>query len=174
MRISFLSNWIKRWRIWYYKRLDSLDVYDLSQPLGKRGEQYAARYLQTKGYEIVRKNWKNGQYELDIVAQDGDVLVFVEVKTRSDDDINPPERNVNGEKQRRIVKAAESFIKMYMNLLGLKEYRFDVVGIVWRHWEKRPEIVRHWEDCIDPKDYSSSSPRRKRSRRSDDPFTVRF
>ena len=34
MRISFLSNWIKRWRIWYYKRLEALDVYDLSQPLG--------------------------------------------------------------------------------------------------------------------------------------------
>ena len=125
MRISFLSNWIKRWRIWYYKRLEALDVYDLSQPLGKRGEQFAARYLQTKGCEIVRKNWKNGQYELDIVAQDGDVLVFVEVKTRSDEDINPPERNVNTEKQRRIVQAAESFRKMYMNLLGRKEYRFD-------------------------------------------------
>ena len=173
MQISFLSNWIKRLRMWYYKRLESLDVYDSSSPLGKRGERYAARYLQTKGYEIVRKNWKNGQYELDIVAQDGDVLVFVEVKTRSDEDVNVPERNVNAEKQRRIVQAAESFKKLYLRALGLNKCRIDVIGIVWRHGARRPEIVRHWEDCIDPQDYSSS-PRSKRLQRSDGPFTVRF
>ena len=173
MSISFLSNWIKRWRIWFYKRLEALDVYDLSEPLGRRGERYAARYLQTKGYEIIRTNWKNGQYELDIVAQDGDVLVFIEVKTRSDEDVNVPERNVNWEKQRRIVQASESFKKQYLHVLGLNKCRIDVIGIVWSHGARRPEIVRHWEDCIDPQDYSSS-PRRKHSRRSDDPFTVRF
>ena len=173
MSISFLSNWIKRCRIWFYKRLEPLDVYDLSEPLGRRGERFAARYLQTKGYEIIRTNWKNGQYELDIVAQDDDVLVFIEVKTRSDENVNVPERNVNAEKQRRIVQAAESFKKQYLHVLGLNKCRIDVIGIVWPHGARRPEIVRHWEDCIEFSTRSNSHTH-KRSRRSDAPFTVRF
>ena len=172
MRISFLSNWIKRWRIWYYKRLDAFDVYDDSQPIGKRGERYAARFLQMKGYQIVRTNWKNGQYELDIVALDGDVLVFVEVKTRSDETYYPPEKNVNLEKQRRIRAAAESFKKLYLPGLGLNKCRIDVIAIVWRHGTRRPETVRHWENCVET--HLPLPSKNRKSRNKDDEFTVRF
>ena len=171
MRIPFLSNLIKSWRIWYYKRLAAIDVYDESQPLGKRGERFAARFLQTKGYQIVRTNWKNGQYELDIVAIDGDVLVFIEVKTRSDESINPPERNVNWEKQRRILNAAQSFKKLYLPGLGLRKCRVDVIGIVRPKGSLRPEIVRHWENCVD---FPAPRQRHKNPRNRDDEFTVRF
>ncbi len=96
--------------------------------MGDRGEDKAARYLQLQGYRILDRNVQLGRYEIDIIAQDGDTVAFVEVKTRSEDDGIPPETQVNHEKQRRIISAA----RVYMSQRPDDEvyYRFDIVSII--------------------------------------------
>ena len=75
--------------------------------LGREGECWAADYLvREKGFVILARNWRHRQKEIDIVAQDGDTLVFVEVKTRSSDDI-PPSELVSYNKIRFLETAAE-------------------------------------------------------------------
>lgn len=108
------------------------------QDLGRKGEELAAAYLQQLGFQIVAANFtvavgrnRNDalvSVELDLVAYEGPVLCFVEVKTRASDWFAPPTANVDLRKQRQIMRAA----RVYRRMFGLAEerYRFDVVGIV--------------------------------------------
>lgn len=109
-----------------------------SADLGFRGEELAAAYLEQLGYRLVAANFivpvgrnRNNAIvnaELDLVAYDGPVLCFVEVKTRASDWFAPPTANVDLRKQRQITRAA----RVYRRMFGLTEarYRFDVVSIV--------------------------------------------
>lgn len=97
-------------------------------PLGVRGETYAAKYLRQKGYAIILRNYRTGMGEIDIIARDGKTLVFVEVKTRADDD-PPPEAQVNAFKQHQITKMARLYLSKYGT--PLPPARFDVIAIVW-------------------------------------------
>ncbi len=106
--------------------------------LGRRGERVAADYLTALGFELVASNFKTGvgrnrrgavvQAEIDLVAYDGPVLCFVEVKTRASDRFAAPEANVDLRKQRQISRAARA----YRRALGLagEPYRYDVVSVV--------------------------------------------
>jgi putative endonuclease len=100
-----------------------------SQSLGQKGETFAIEYLQKEGYKIRHRNWKSGKKELDIVAENTDYIVFVEVKTRTDNYLEPPVNAVTREKQRLIIFAAEGYIQRY-NLD--KESRFDVITVIAR------------------------------------------
>lgn len=95
--------------------------------LGRKGELVAAEHLGKAGYRILHKNWRSGRKELDVVAENSEFIVFVEVKTRTDNFPVLPARDlVSPEKQRSVQFAAEAYIKCY----GItKEYRFDVVTI---------------------------------------------
>jgi putative endonuclease len=99
-----------------------------SDALGPRGERLAARYLRDGGYRIIVRNFRCEVGEIDIIARDGRTLVFVEVKTRVDDDPTP-EAQVNSTKQHQLTKAARYYLARY----GSKPppARFDVVAIVW-------------------------------------------
>jgi len=113
-------------------------------PLGVRGENHAAKYLRQKGYAIILRNFRTGMGEIDIIARDGKTLVFVEVKTRADDDPQP-EAQVNAFKQRQLTKMA----RLYLNKYGipLPPARFDVIAIVWP--EGQPPLVRHTINAFD-------------------------
>ncbi|MCQ2196256.1 MAG: YraN family protein [Bacteroidaceae bacterium] len=94
---------------------------------GKNGEDCAAQYLEDLGYRIIARNWRNrGRKELDIVAIDGDTLVFVEVKTRTANTLTSPFDAVNGLKMHRLTLAADSFIRAHNINMNA---RFDVIGI---------------------------------------------
>lgn len=73
------------------------------KPLGVRGENFAARFLRAQGYRILDRNVQLGKYEIDIIAQDGDTIAFVEVKTRETADPVKPEENVDREKERGVI-----------------------------------------------------------------------
>lgn len=107
--------------------------------LGWRGETLAAKYLRAKGYRILLRNYDAGGAEIDIVALDGDTLVFVEVKTRESEDIASPEDQVNLHKQRQITKAARRYIAHYKTP---PRTRLDVVAIVWPAVGE--PIIRHY------------------------------
>src|SRR5271167_661654 len=82
-------------------------------PLGRRGERAAEKYLRRSGYRIVARNFRAARAEIDLVAMDGDVLVFVEVKTRRSRGAGAPEEAVDERKQKQIRRAAEMFATRY-------------------------------------------------------------
>ena len=117
--------------------------------LGKNGETFAVEFLEGKGYQIIARNWRCGNNELDIVALDGDILVFVEVKTRFSDYIDP-RASMSKSKIRNFVNAVNLYIrKMQVN----SNFRLDVVIIVMQGgFDNKSMYVEHYEDAILPTD----------------------
>ena len=106
----------------------------------RRGEALAALCLRLKGYRVEARNWRCAFGEIDIVAWDGDTLVFVEVKTRAGRSAGPPEEAVTAAKQRRLVSLAQAY-------LGRRRgepppCRFDVVAVEGRAAWPRIRHVR--------------------------------
>ncbi|MFZ0677339.1 YraN family protein [Candidatus Binatus sp.] len=96
-------------------------------PLGRRGERAAEKYLRRSGYRIVARNFRAAGAEIDLVAIDGEVLVFVEVKTRRSREAGAPEEAVDERKQKRMRRAAEIFAMRYR--ADDVTMRFDIVAI---------------------------------------------
>ena len=95
---------------------------------GSIGEEIAARYLETKGFEIKKRNFQYSNFgEIDIIAKDGNILVFVEVKANRTKNFGKPEFRVGISKQRQIYKVAQ--IYMSYNHIRNTDCRFDVIGI---------------------------------------------
>jgi len=112
--------------------------------LAKAGEKLAARFLKRRGFKLLAHNVQCGGAELDIIALDGDVLVFVEVKTRRDETFAAAEEAVNFAKQRRMARAARSWIRRYRQ--HDRPARFDVVAVHMPHGQ-RP-LIRHTESAF--------------------------
>lgn len=114
---------------------------------GKWGEELAASLLRDKGYTIMERDWHSGHRDIDIIARSPDsrTVVFVEVKTRTQDIVMRPEDAVNVKKIRNIGLAANNYVKMH-NLLD--ELRFDIVSIVGEN----PQVakVEHLVDAFNP------------------------
>jgi putative endonuclease len=96
-------------------------------PLGRRGERAAEKYLKRNGYRIVARNFRASGAEIDLVAIDGETLVFVEVKTRRSRLAGAPEDAVDERKQLRMRRAAEAFTVRYR--VGERDLRFDIVAV---------------------------------------------
>lgn len=94
---------------------------------GTKYEEVAAEYLEKLGYQIVEKNYRCRSGEIDLIAKDGDYLVFCEVKYRSDSASGHPLEAVDGRKQSIIVKCARVYLMAHH--LDEMAVRFDVVGI---------------------------------------------
>jgi putative endonuclease len=111
--------------------------------LGDRGEQEAARHLRRQGLRILHRGYRTNQGEIDLIALDGNVVVFVEVKARRQ---GVPAEAVTPEKQRRLTLAALHFLKKH----GLLEQRsrFDVVAIIWPDDDSSPQI-EHIHDAFE-------------------------
>ena len=98
------------------------------QQLGARGEDIAVRYLEGIGLEVVERNWRHRTGELDIVAREGDTVVFVEVKTRSGIGYGTPAEAVTYFKQTRIRGLALYWLALQQG--PWVQIRFDVVAIL--------------------------------------------
>ncbi|MBE0635020.1 YraN family protein [Candidatus Bipolaricaulota bacterium] len=105
---------------------------------GDESEDKACNYLKQQGYRIVARNWRTRTGEVDIIARDGDVVVFVEVKARSSDGFGGPEAAVGHAKQQRLIAAARAFLEETRCELSA---RFDVVAI-------RPGHIRLHQDAF--------------------------
>ena len=114
--------------------------------IGSEAEEIAVRYLKgKKGYRILARNFRYGRKELDIVARDGDTVVFVEVKMRNSTRFGFPEESVNGRKMNRISLVARHFLRsMYRE--SYEGCRFDVVSIL--RTQKGLKLV-HLENAFD-------------------------
>lgn len=94
---------------------------------GKKGEDIACAYLKRRGYRIVERNYKCPLGELDIVARDGDAIVFVEVKSRKSEEFGDPQLAVGLEKQKKVSRMSLTYLKE--KHLYPCNARFDVVAI---------------------------------------------
>ena len=112
--------------------------------LGKKGEELAKQYLIEKGYEIRHSNWRYKKYEVDIIAKQNNLLVVVEVKTRSNDYFENPKEAVTIKKQKLIINATEAYIIEYDID---SEVRFDVISVILA--TNKMEI-EHIEDAFQP------------------------
>lgn len=99
-----------------------------SQTLGLVGEVLAGQYLAAHGYKILLKNYENPIGEIDLIAKEKGVLVFIEVKTRSSLSMGLPSESVTFHKRAQIAKCAQYYMKRY----GIRNLpcRFDVVSIL--------------------------------------------
>jgi putative endonuclease len=113
--------------------------------LGKKGEEIAMKFLQKKGHEILESNWRHRRSEIDIITKKDGILIFVEVKTRSDDYFGRPESFVTDRKRALMVDAAN----VYMEQIGHEwEIRFDVIGIIYHN--QAHQTIDHFKDAFFP------------------------
>lgn len=112
------------------------------QRLGRRGEELAARRLLAEGYRLLQRNYRCAAGEVDMVAQDGECLVFVEVRTRRGDSWGTPEESVTRAKQLRLVQVAEHYLAEHEAWDA--DWRIDVVAVDMdgRGRLRRLDIVR--------------------------------
>lgn len=110
---------------------------------GGVGEDAAVEYLKKKGYRIIARNFRFGRGEIDIVAEDGGVLVFVEVKARRSDIYGEPEDAVTPGKRKQIRRVAEGY--MFEHDIDDRECRCDVIAV---EFVKGQLEIRHIEDAF--------------------------
>lgn len=94
---------------------------------GKIGEEFTAKLLTEKGYQIIDKNYHSHFGEIDIIAKDAKYIVFVEVKTREENSMVNPLEAVTISKQKKIIKTALLYLQSHPTNL---QPRFDVAGLV--------------------------------------------
>jgi len=109
--------------------------------LGRLGEELAKQRLKKLGYRIIETNYRCPLGEIDVVAKDGDVLVFVEIKTRRDRSLGEAKEAVHKRKQGQLSRVALAYLKSN-HLLGSKA-RFDVVAIGVSRGKEEIEIVKN-------------------------------
>ena len=115
--------------------------------LGKWGEDEAAPYYEDRGYEILERDWKVGKRDIDLIAltEDKDTLVFVEVKTRQNNDLQEPEEAVDVKKMRNLAIAANAYVKLH----GLDmDVRFDIISVIGKC--SCVESIECFEDAFNP------------------------
>lgn len=112
------------------------------QIIGKQGEAVAKKYLENKGYKIIDEHYCLKGGEIDLIAKQGEFLVFVEVKARTSDEFGLPEEAVNYFKQKSLAKAIKYYL--WKNKITNKNIRFDVIGIKL-NGNENPEI-NHFEN----------------------------
>jgi putative endonuclease len=126
-------NWVRQWRT--------------PQPLGRRGEAAAARFLKRRGFIIVGRSERDMLGEMDLIAVDQRTVVFVEVKSRRSHQAGHPAEAVGDAKQRRLTRLALGYLKRH-DLLEHRA-RFDVVAVTWPDGQPQPTI-EHFLNAFTP------------------------
>ncbi len=115
------------------------------QDLGQFGEKLACDFLKKCGYKIIDQNYRTRGGEIDIVAKDGEALVFVEVKTRASTTFGYPEEAIDGRKQHKLAMTAECYLAAHH--LYDQDYRIDSVGIEL-DGQGAVSALRHEKDVV--------------------------
>ena len=114
-----------------------------NKELGFDGEKIATDFLKSKGYKIIENNYRYRRAEIDIIAENEGILVFVEVKTRSNYNYGEPEHAVDEHKAVKIREAAENYI---FSNDWKNNIRFDIISIKKNDYESTE--ITHFEDAI--------------------------
>lgn len=119
---------------------------------GRRAEDLAHRYLQAEGLTVVDRNWTAPDLgaEVDLIAWEGETLVFVEVKSRASGVHGDPARAVGRDKRRQVIRAARHFLRRWR--IPETRARFDLLTVVFEPYE-----VRHFRDAWSFRDWDRLS-----------------
>ncbi len=125
----------------------------ISSDIGFLGEKAAEAFLRKKGYQVVAQNWRYKRDELDLICRDKEILVFVEVKTRSSKALVPGYYAVDRRKKRALLRGCRAYL---MSLPQKpKTVRFDVVEV--SRTRRNPEKIYHFENVpLFPKEFARS------------------
>lgn len=114
--------------------------------VGKEGEEFAVQYLIKKGYKILEINWRYNHKEIDVITQQGDQMVFVEVKTRTSTTFERPQDAVTVKKMKHLMIAADAYLQIKeINI----ESRYDIITVLAGDSYK---ILEHILDAFKPND----------------------
>lgn len=114
-----------------------------NKDIGRQGEKIAEEYLINAGYQILERNWRYSRSEVDLIAKDGHILVFIEVKTRSYDFFGTPETFVTDQKELLLHEAAS----VYMDEIGhVWEFRFDIIAVMLQ--DSGSNAITHFKDAF--------------------------
>ena len=113
------------------------------QKLGKKGEALAEEYLKRKGFRILKRNYRYGHKEIDLIGKDGNTIVFIEVKAGRSKSFGAPHERVNLRKQKNLIEVAYDFIQKE-NITDC-DFRFDVLAISYQQGE---EIIDHIKNAF--------------------------
>lgn len=111
------------------------------QKLGREGEELAKRFLLSKGYKIVKRNFRAPFGEIDLIAYQKKVLVFIEVRTKTSSNFGAPEESISLNKKKKISRLASFYLKA--KRLNKIDCRFDVVGIT-----RKPYTIKLFKDAF--------------------------
>lgn len=115
------------------------------QSLGRWGEEIAAAYLAAQGYQILERNLRTPYGEIDLIARQGRMIVFCEVKARATDTLGPPEISIGQRKQNRILACASYYIQQHAD--EAVDWRVDVIAVESQRAELQPRIT-HFENAF--------------------------
>jgi len=113
-----------------------------NQSIGKWGEQAAADWLQERHYEIIARNIRTPHGEIDIIAQQSEITIFVEVKTRTSSSFGLPEESVSLRKQEHMIAAAEHYAAEH----EINHWQIDVIAVEGKPGRK--PVITHFENAI--------------------------
>jgi len=116
------------------------------QMLGKIGENLAANFLISKGFEILERNFRTDSGEIDLIVRDSNQIVFVEVKTRTSTNYGMPEEAVTLKKQQHLINSAQEYIDNHA--AGLENYRIDVISILMKPEKHHNPEIEWFENAI--------------------------
>jgi putative endonuclease len=108
---------------------------------GTRSERAAARFLRRQGYRILARNYTCPHGELDLIALDGQCIVFVEVRSTGGDDLDRPAASADEAKQRRLTRLALSYLQA-QHVIDCAA-RFDVLALSWPPGQREPRIAHY-------------------------------
>ena len=115
-----------------------------TKSIGDKGEALACEFLNERGYKLIEKNWKYFRFEVDLIMQKSNEIVFVEVKTRYSDLYGEPWEAVNRAKRQKICTSADAYLRSHQCPL---EPRFDIVSII----KKGEKVsIQHIENAFRP------------------------
>lgn len=112
--------------------------------IGKHGEEIARKYLEDKGYGILEQNYRTKRAEIDIIAREHDMLVFVEVRTKHHEQFGSPEETLNYKKRMKILRNAGAYVARVKHQ---GPYRIDAVCVVLNQQQK-VERIAHYENIV--------------------------
>jgi putative endonuclease len=115
------------------------------QSIGKLGEDKAESYLIGLGYAILERNWRFSKAEIDIIAKDGDILVFVEVKAKTYTYFGAPEESISAHKENLIIDAGNQYM---LSVNHMWEIRFDIISVIFD--KNNNATITHFKDAFFP------------------------
>ncbi|MFP6899891.1 MAG: YraN family protein [Opitutales bacterium] len=109
---------------------------------GRVGEREAELHLKKKGFRVVKRNWRKGHDEIDLICRDRDTLVFVEVRTRKESALISGYHSATSKKKRALLRVCKGYLRSRRKYVH--HYRFDLVEVRW--WEDGKVACLHYEN----------------------------